>query len=30
MALKLRKYWRNYLRGIVKFWGWWRKRPFTG
>ena len=24
MALKLRKYWRNYLRGLVKFWGWWR------
>ena len=23
MALKLRKYWRNYLRGIVKYWGWW-------
>lgn len=24
MALYLRKYWWNYLRGIVKFWGYWR------
>lgn len=24
MALYIGKYWRNYLRGIVEHWGWWR------
>lgn len=28
MALYLRKYWWNYLRGIVKYWGTWR-HPFN-